>query len=1188
MKSLLISSLLLTSSVLAQGLTVNKFAYTLDGKSIDNTNKLGPGTGFQYVVNVSSSDGSLGNAVTIEDDLPSGFLLASVTCTGTAGALCPAGGASETLSVTGDPIVMSGFSIPLGGTIKLVIAGSFAAAREYANSVKAYRKAGGPMSPGSHSLKIDPIPLPLDIELVEKKATPTTGALGINSLTGATVIDYSITVKNNGPADAYLGGLKLTDRIQVGNLSDNISYEYSAFACSGTACPNLPGTLAGTLFQSYQAAFNMIWPATAVLKQGESFTVTFKARYGTKFDCGTSGSVKVTNEAFLALSSATFSLSDMDASNNTKSANVDLTYKVASCPPPPGVIIKRQLSPVLPAEAPWDDEAGAPEEVVYEITATNNQSTAVAPFLLDDYLSPFINTPAFTAIVAKPTCTPNCDDFLDPNTSINFPRSVDVDNQGKLLFRAKLNSLAPGATVTITFRVRYLATCLGSASGKISIRNTASGGGFSSFFVDTPMKDLDPCQLRVEKEQIDANGQVITNGRLEIGQPVRYRVRYINPKGQATVVLRNVRDAMAITAPASNNFGTLPIKYGPRGCSVKGTVQFSVNQALENALANISYQTVPSNGTVAIWEPTTGIRFVRDTTQDTVLECVFEFTPGMPTGCHGRDDGVLTNLAYMDTVFFNQNFTNPPFAHARVDMKLPACRTVTVQKDPNPEQVSPGGTVTYTVKVLNNNPNDPVADIEITDSIPAGFQFVSSTCAGCSGTPTYNSTTGVLTAQIASIPKGGQTAIQIVLTAPSIGGTYENIAEAKFTTDGKYFYTPGGKPVDNAQVQVLTPTLSKQFKESTIGFGQETTLTWTITDQPGNAGQQNLAFSDLLPAGLTVLGPPVTTCRNITANAAANGQGAWLVNVSGNLLPREGSCTITVRVVTKACGKYVNDKGRIREVRYLDPTGVNAVLDVTGCPPSLTINKVLTGAPKDYRAEFVFDVVCATPSGQTLQKQLTIQWPAMQSITLPDLPPGTTCTVVESKRPPSAPAGYDWTGVPIYSPATGVIKIGEAGAVNAVTVTNAMRPCIDEGEVKITKRLEGVPPGFQGTFKFTVNCWLGTQLITKQAQITLPGASTILVPGIPMGGTCTVTETGPLPALPANWQWSAPVYSPGNGQVDMRDLCCQTVVVTNRAKYCCRVESIRDYTDTTTGDGPARSGQRGRANVSPSRSPRKP
>ena len=213
------------------------------------------------------------------------------------------------------------------------------------------------------------------------------------------------------------------------------------------------------------------------------------------------------------------------------------------------------------------------------------------------------------------------------------------------------------------------------------------------------------------------------------------------------------------------------------------------------------------------------------------------------------------------------------------------------------------------------------------------------------------------------------------------------------------------------------------------------------------------------------------------------------------------------------------------------------------CPAKLTIVKSVPGAPAGYIGTFTFNVTCGL-----VQQQVSITWPNT-TVTLSNVAP-STCTVSENPLLPALPSGYLWSGVPVVTPAGGVVQI-PAGGSGQVSFANHVRRCNDKGAVRIEKKVQGVPPGFSGTFHFNVACWSGSTLITQQAQITLPNQSSVTVTGIPTGSTCTITETGPLPPLPPGWFWEAPLYQPASGQVSLIGTCCPTITVIDRAKFCC-------------------------------------
>ena len=75
-----------------------------------------------------------------------------------------------------------------------------------------------------------------------------------------------------------------------------------------------------------------------------------------------------------------------------------------------------------------------------------------------------------------------------------------------------------------------------------------------------------------------------------------------------------------------------------------------------------------------------------------------------------------------------------------------------------------------------------------------------------------------------------------------------------------------------AVAQASVPTFSKAFSPSTIGPGSASTLTFTIDNSAG-LNVTDLAFSDMLPAGMTIATPAnaATSCANGILSAPDGG-----------------------------------------------------------------------------------------------------------------------------------------------------------------------------------------------------------------------------------------------------------------------------------------------------------------------------
>jgi uncharacterized repeat protein (TIGR01451 family) len=601
------------------------------------------------------------------------------------------------------------------------------------------------------------------------------------------------------------------------------------------------------------------------------------------------------------------------------------------------------------------------------------------------------------------------------------------------------------------------------------------------------------------------------------------------------VTFRTLQDRLALAGGAS--YGDLPIQITAASCQATGSVSPLPIPVGVGTSSTVKANNPPWSGLVLLNANAQPVTFAAGAS----LSCTIRFVFQKPTGCQGAGNPQLLNMAFLDTGVLNPNSAQQPPVFASATADLPLCRDIAVKKSaPVPQSFTPGQPVTYTVRVTNNNPQDAVAGILVDDPLPPGFAYVSSSCTACSPAPQLVG--DHVQATIPTIPANGFVVITLVVTAPSTGGSYNNVATGEFAAGGNFFSGPGMVLSTNANVQVLTPRLTKSFARSPGGANQAT-LTFTLTNVPDNPVEKGITFTDTLPSSFQLIGQPSTTCHVGSASVSGNA-----ITFQGELQAGEASCTVTIEVRGTGC----NDRSNISNTSNIDPSGVDAKLGVTECPLTLTVRKALSGAiPPGFNGTFLFHVTCSTPDG-LLQKQLSVTWPATTAV-LEGVPAGSTCTVAEDPALPPLPTGYQWSGVPASQPANGIVTITRDGK-NAVSFTNLIRACDDRGHVKITKRVEGAPPGFTGTFHFNLTCWSGSTLITKQAQVVVPTNPSVTVDGIPTGSSCTVTEAAPLPTLPAGWFWLSPSYSPASGQVDLIGTCCPEVVVIDRAKFCCTGE----------------------------------
>jgi hypothetical protein len=136
----------------------------------------------------------------------------------------------------------------------------------------------------------------------------------------------------------------------------------------------------------------------------------------------------------------------------------------------------------------------------------------------------------------------------------------------------------------------------------------------------------------------------------------------------------------------------------------------------------------------------------------------------------------------------------------------------------------------------------------------------------------------------------------------------------------------------------IPPTVTKAFNPTQVTPGTPSTLTITLANANATDATLSAALVDAFPNGLVVADLPnaQTNCGgNMTATPAS---GSVVMDAAGALIPANGSCTITVDVVSPSALDYANDipAGALQTSMGANVAPADATLSVQFAAPTLT------------------------------------------------------------------------------------------------------------------------------------------------------------------------------------------------------------------------------------------------------------
>ncbi|GGZ45133.1 hypothetical protein GCM10010387_44520 [Streptomyces inusitatus] len=683
-------------------------------------------------------------------------------------------------------------------------------------------------------------------------------------------IDYTLTVTNNGPDDS--SGWTVTDTIPAGLANA---------ATTTPGCSITGGTLTCT---------------GGALPVGDSTTI---ALTGT----AAPGATTVTNTA-----TVTGDEDDPNPDNNTDTTTTTVT--------PASVDL------ALTKTGPASVTAGG--QVSYTITVTNNGPDASTGWTVTDPIPAGLDnaattTPGCSITGGTLTCTGGAlavggsttialTGTADVNaTSITNTATVDGDDPDP---NPDNNTDTTNTTVNLSVDLALNKTGPASvtAGGEVTYTITVTNNGPSDStgwtVADSIPAGLTNAATTTPGCSITAGTLTCTGGPLAAGDSTTITLTGTAAANAGTIVNTATVDGDDPDPNPGNNTDTTNTtvnpsadlalnKTGPSAVTVGGTVSYAivvtnngpsdstgwtVTDAIPAGLANAATTTPGCSITAGTLTCTGGPLAVGDS-------ATIALTGTAPNA------GTITNTATVDGNDPDPDPGNNTDTTNTTVTPLPVPEVDLAVTKTGPASVLPGDSVTYTITVSNNGPDDSTG-WTLTDAIPAGLENAATTTSGCSiSGGTLTCTGGALTA-------GDSTTITLTGTAAANAGTIVNTA----IVDGD---DPDPNPNNNQDSTTTTVGVSADLAvtksgPASVAAGSTVSYTITVTNN-GPSDSTGWTLSDPIPAGLTNAATTTAGCSisagtlTCTGGALAVGD-STTITLTGTASPNATSITNTVTV----------------------------------------------------------------------------------------------------------------------------------------------------------------------------------------------------------------------------------------------------------------------------------------------------
>ena len=251
---------------------------------------------------------------------------------------------------------------------------------------------------------------------------------------------------------------------------------------------------------------------------------------------------------------------------------------------------------------------------------------------------------------------------------------------------------------------------------------------------------------------------------------------------------------------------------------------------------------------------------------------------------------------------------------------------LTLSKTDSVDPVNAGAALAYTVTVTNNGPSD-ASDVVVTDTLPAGVTFVST--SGCAEDPG-----GVPTCTLGTVSPGSPAMYTVNVTVDnSTNGTITN--NASVTASSPLINTGDDSTSEDTEVNgEAALTLSKTDAPDPVFAGDQITYSLQVDNAgPGNA--VDTTIFDLLPSGTSFSSDTLAACTQpgtllgygaaldqsaVGSGSPGTGQAAFFLDTNTDLLRFALDVDGMVNAITSATLRKASDDSLVHNLFATTPT----------------------------------------------------------------------------------------------------------------------------------------------------------------------------------------------------------------------------------------------------------------------------